>query len=180
MSFIPDLGGWTPADLMRLSWDIEYREKCYRAANPDTALEDALSDKAKGLLQHGKKIANAKKVRVSDVGLDVAHYEAVAALIDRKAIASSSAAPLLEALIESPKDAASVATDLGLMMIGTDDEIAEAVNGVWADNPKPLQDYLGGKESALGAVIGMVMKRKKGLDPAKVRAEIIKRKPDDK
>ena len=46
-----------------------------------------------------------------------------------------------------------------------------------AANPKPLQDYRAGKVSALGSLMGMVMKSGKGMNP-KVVQERLKAKLD--
>jgi len=44
-----------------------------------------------------------------------------------------------------------------------------------AQNPRPLQDYRTGKQAAMGALVGMVMKSAKGLNP-KIVQERLKQK----
>jgi aspartyl-tRNA(Asn)/glutamyl-tRNA(Gln) amidotransferase subunit B len=44
-----------------------------------------------------------------------------------------------------------------------------------AQNPKPVQDYKAGKQAAMGALVGMVMKSAKGLNP-KIVQERLKQK----
>jgi Asp-tRNA(Asn)/Glu-tRNA(Gln) amidotransferase B subunit len=43
---------------------------------------------------------------------------------------------------------------------------------VIAQNPKPLQDVRAGKMAAMGAVVGMIMKSGKGLNPKLVQERL--------
>ena len=42
----------------------------------------------------------------------------------------------------------------------------------WPRTPKPLQDYRAGKQSAIGSLVGMVMKSGKGLNPKMVQERL--------
>ena len=54
-------------------------------------------------------------------------------------------------------------------MVSDEDALRKAVEEVVAANPKSVQDYRGGKERALGFLIGQTMKAMKGkADPAGV------------
>jgi aspartyl-tRNA(Asn)/glutamyl-tRNA(Gln) amidotransferase subunit B len=44
-----------------------------------------------------------------------------------------------------------------------------------AKNPQPLADYKAGKQAALGALVGMVMKSGKGLNPKVVQERLRQR-----
>jgi aspartyl-tRNA(Asn)/glutamyl-tRNA(Gln) amidotransferase subunit B len=50
--------------------------------------------------------------------------------------------------------------------------IDAAIDAVIAQNPKPLQDYRAGKQTAMGALVGMVMKSGKGLNPKLVQERL--------
>ena len=64
----------------------------------------------------------------------------------------------------------------GLKLAGTKKpEIDAAIDAMIAQNPKSLQDYKGGKASALGALVGMIMKSGKGFN-AKLVQEALKKK----
>ena len=53
------------------------------------------------------------------------------------------------------------------------DLIAKAINNLITTNPKSLQDYRGGKKTAIGSLIGMIMKGSSGLDAKVVREKLI-------
>jgi len=49
------------------------------------------------------------------------------------------------------------------------DSLRKVVEEVIANNPKAIEDFRGGKEKALGALVGQTMKAMKGkADPASV------------
>lgn len=57
----------------------------------------------------------------------------------------------------------------GLNMVSDEDSLSKVVKEVMAANPKSVEDYRGGKERALGFLVGQAMKAMKGRgDPAAV------------
>ncbi|MEM9754147.1 MAG: Asp-tRNA(Asn)/Glu-tRNA(Gln) amidotransferase GatCAB subunit B, partial [Planctomycetota bacterium] len=73
-------------------------------------------------------------------------------------------------LVDGFVDAA--ATDLGLIQSNDTGPVDEAIDKLIADNPQPLQDYRGGKQAAFGALVGMVMRNGKGLNPKLVQQRL--------
>ncbi len=49
------------------------------------------------------------------------------------------------------------------------DELTPIIDAVLAANAKIVADFKGGKQQAIGALIGQVMKQTKGADPQVVR-----------
>jgi len=50
--------------------------------------------------------------------------------------------------------------------------IDEPIDELTANNPPPLQDLRAGKQAAMGALVGMIMKGGKGLNPKKVQERL--------
>jgi len=82
---------------------------------------------------------------------------------------------VLTRLLEKDGSAEQTATELGLIQVSDTSAIDAAINAVIAANPKPLQDYKAGKHTAMGALVGMVMKNGRGLN-AKVVQERLRDK----
>ncbi len=62
-------------------------------------------------------------------------------------------------LLDHPEqDAAAVVARLGLATVSDEAPIREAVRAAIAGNPKPVQDFLGGKGAAKGRLVGATMK----------------------
>jgi len=118
------------------------------------------------------QIANKQSRPVHGLGLSPARVAEVANLIDGNKLAASNAFPLFEALLTSDRNAAALAADLGLIQSSDTAAIDSAIEAMIAQNPKPLADYKAGKQSALGALVGMVMKNAKGLNPKMVQERL--------
>ena len=87
-------------------------------------------------------------------------------------LASSSAPAVLREMAESGGQARAVAERLGLLQASDGGAIDAAIDALFAQNPKPLQDVRAGKQAAMGALVGMVMKSGKGLNPKMVQERL--------
>jgi Asp-tRNA(Asn)/Glu-tRNA(Gln) amidotransferase B subunit len=96
----------------------------------------------------------------------------VAAMIDANQIAAASALPLLRELSRTTQDAQTAAQRLGLVQSSDTAAIDAAIDAVLAQNPKPVQDYKAGKQAAMGALVGLVMKSTRGLNPKLVQERL--------
>lgn len=127
------------------------------------------------ILSHGRRIANEKSVALGQIGISPDRFAQVAALIDSSKISASSAGAIFDKLREKDASPEELAAQLGLTQVSDTSAIDAAIDAVFATNPKPLQDYRAGKQSAMGALVGMVMKNGRGLNPKMVQ-EALKRK----
>jgi len=166
--------GLAPAEVAILAGDRATGDLLDRAisagANPKRA--------ANLLLSHGRRIANERNLPLGELGLLPDRLAEVAKLIDDNKLAPSEpAGKLLERLIESGarsnSTAEQLATELGLLQSTDMGPVDAAIDAMIAASPRPLADYKAGKQAALGALVGMVMKSAKGLS-AKVVQERLK------
>jgi aspartyl-tRNA(Asn)/glutamyl-tRNA(Gln) amidotransferase subunit B len=127
------------------------------------------------ILSHGRRIANEKSRALGDIGISPKRFAEIALLIDGNKISASSAAAIFDRLTEKDAPAEQLATELGLMQISDTGAIDAAIDAMIASNPKSLQDYLGGKQTAFGSLVGMIMKSGKGLNPKMVGERLRKR-----
>ena len=117
-------------------------------------------------------LANREGRPIHRLGIVAGRVAEVAALMDQNKIAASSALPLCEKLLEADAPAEQVAAGLGLMQVSDTGAIDAAIEAMVAQNPRPLQDYRAGKQAAMGALVGMVMKAAKGLNPKMVQERL--------
>lgn len=118
------------------------------------------------LLSHGRRLANERGVPLAKLGIQPQRVAEVAKLIDQNKIAAAEpAGKILERLMEKDGPAEAVATELGLIQANDMGTVDAAIDALIAQNPKPLQDFKAGKQAAFGALVGMVMKSAKGLNP---------------
>jgi aspartyl-tRNA(Asn)/glutamyl-tRNA(Gln) amidotransferase subunit B len=126
------------------------------------------------ILSHGRRLANERGTSLGSLNLSPQRLAEVAALIDQNKLAPAEpAGKLLEHLLAHDAPAEQAATALGLIQSSDTAAIDAAIDALLAQNPRPVQDYKAGKQAALGALVGMVMKTTKGLN-AKVVQERLK------
>lgn len=124
------------------------------------------------LLAHGRRLANEKARPVSELGISPQRFAQIARLIDAGQITASNAGPLFDRLVQSDADPADLARDMGLLLTSDSSAVDAAIDAMIAANPKPLQDYRGGKATALGALTGLIMKQVKGANPQVVQQRL--------
>jgi len=128
------------------------------------------------LLSHARRISNERNIPLGRLGLKPNRLAELAQLIDQNQLAASEpAGKVMEAMLERDESPRSLAQSLGLLQLSDDSATDSAIDAVLAKNPQPLQDYRAGKQAAMGALVGMVMKSTKGLNP-KVVQERLKQK----
>jgi aspartyl-tRNA(Asn)/glutamyl-tRNA(Gln) amidotransferase subunit B len=128
------------------------------------------------ILSHGRRLANERSVPLGNLNLKPGRLAEVAALVDANKIAAAEpAGKVLERLLDHDAPAEQIATELGLIQSSDTGAIDAAIDAMIAQNPKPLQDYKGGKQAALGALVGMVMRNGQGLNAKVVQERLRER-----
>ncbi len=127
------------------------------------------------LLSHGRRIANVKDKPLNAIGISPTRFADIAKLLEANKIAASTAGVLLDKLAEQDAEPEALAGQLGLMQVSDTSAIDAAIDAMIASNPKSLADYKAGKQSAMGSLIGMVMKSGKGLNPKMVSERLKER-----
>lgn len=90
-------------------------------------------------------------------------------LADAKTINSSVAKEVFEQIFLHDVDPKAYVKDHGLMTVNDEDALRQTLTEVIAANPQAVADYRGGKEKALGALVGQTMKAMKGkANPGRV------------
>jgi len=118
------------------------------------------------------QLANRQSKPIYELGLAPQRLAEVAALIDQNKVAASNALPLIEKLLETDSPASTAAEGLGLLQTSDTSAIDAAIDTLIAQNPKPLQDLKAGRQAAMGALVGMLMRQAKGLNPKIVQERL--------
>ena len=90
-------------------------------------------------------------------------------LTEDRAVNSSVAKEVFEKIFEEDIDPEKYVEEHGLKAVSDDGALRSTIEKVIADNPQSVEDYKGGKERALGFLVGQTMKAMKGkADPGMV------------
>ena len=96
--------------------------------------------------------------------------------IDDGTISANAGKDVLEKMVQTGKSASEIIEEEGMQQISDDSAIEDLVQKAMDANPQAIESFKSGKEAALGAIVGWVMKESKGqANPAKVN-KILKKK----
>lgn len=97
-------------------------------------------------------------------------------LIEKGTISGKIAKQVFKEIFDTGKEPKLIVEEQGLVQISNEDEIAEIVEKVIANNPQSVQDYHDGKEKAIGFLVGQVMKETRGKANPQIVNKLIKEK----
>jgi aspartyl-tRNA(Asn)/glutamyl-tRNA(Gln) amidotransferase subunit B len=97
------------------------------------------------------------------------------ASVDDKTISGNAAKAVLEEMVLTGKAPKAIIADKGMGQISDEGALETVVQKAIAANPNAIEDYKNGKASALGSIVGFVMKETKGqANPGLVQKIIAK------
>ncbi|HEX4047057.1 MAG TPA: Asp-tRNA(Asn)/Glu-tRNA(Gln) amidotransferase subunit GatB [Elusimicrobiota bacterium] len=112
---------------------------------------------------------NAENKSAAEAPFAPANLGGLAALVAEGTLSSKGAKDVFARMWETGKDPKTLVAELGLSQVSDDKQIMEWVKLAVAANPKAAADVRGGKDAAVGAIVGAVMKLSKGkANPALV------------
>ncbi|MEX2247592.1 MAG: Asp-tRNA(Asn)/Glu-tRNA(Gln) amidotransferase subunit GatB [Dehalococcoidia bacterium] len=136
-------------------------------------------------VRYAKQVANwmlgdfARLLHAS--GMDIADSKvaprdlyAMISLIEEGTITGRTAKAVFEEMFQSGKPPDVAVKELGLEQISASDEIEEIADRVIAANPRPVEDFLGGKQEALKFLVGQAMKESRGRANPATMTEILR------
>ena len=104
-----------------------------------------------------------------DIRFSPKHLAALISLADSKAITGSVAKEVFEKMFEEDIDPEAYVEAQGLKTVNDEGALRKTVERVLAENPQSVADYKGGKQKAIGFLVGQTMKAMKGkADPGTV------------
>ena len=113
------------------------------------------------------RLLKEKELDPEDIRFSPSHLAALIDLVEKRTINSTVAKEIFEVMCEEDVDPERYVEEKGLKMVSDQDALRKVVEEVIASNPQSVEDYRGGKERALGYLVGQTMKAMKGkADPA--------------
>ncbi len=117
----------------------------------------------------------AQEKTIAD-GPDAAAILQLIGAIDSGAISANTGKEVLTKMVETGKSAQQIIEESGMKQISDEGALAEIVDKAIAANDKSVADYKAGKQAALGALVGWIMKETKGqANPGKIN-ELLRNK----
>ena len=117
---------------------------------------------ANWILSDISRILNEKELEPENIPFTAEQLAKMIQLIDKGTISSAIAKKVLTELFENPKDPEEIIKEKGWIQISDEGTIKEVVMKVLENNPQSVADFKGGKDKALGFLVGQAMKETKG------------------
>ena len=114
------------------------------------------------LMGETMRLMKEKDVDAEDLRFSPENLAKLIALVDSKAINGQSAKEVFEVMFEQDIEPERYVEEKGLKTVHDESALLKAVEEVLAGNPQSVADYRGGKEKALGFLVGQTMKAMKG------------------
>jgi len=157
----------------------DYFEDCVRAgASPKSA--------ANWLMNVVSAILNERKIGIAQFEVKAGSLAELVQLADEGKVTASAARDVLARMIKDAQGGqeeglptpSGLVDDMGLGTISGGSELEGAVDEAIASSAKAVKDYLKGKEAALGAIMGQVMRLTKGKADPGLAAGLLRQKLD--
>jgi aspartyl-tRNA(Asn)/glutamyl-tRNA(Gln) amidotransferase subunit B len=145
-----------------------FEEAVELGAEPTAAANWVTQDLA-GLLNKSRLDVAASKVTPR-------HVADVVALVEAGTISATGAKQVLEESFETGQAAGEVVERRGLTQVSDAGRLEAWVDEAIAENPGPVEQFRGGKEAALNALVGPVMKKSGGSANASLVRELLQRR----
>ena len=108
------------------------------------------------------RMLNAAGIEVTESKVKPADLASMLKMISEGAISGKIAKSVFEEMFETGKSPEEIVKAKGMTQITSEAEIYPIVDRVIAENPRIVQDFLGGKEKSFGFLVGQVMKYTQG------------------
>ncbi|MGE5590727.1 MAG: Asp-tRNA(Asn)/Glu-tRNA(Gln) amidotransferase subunit GatB [Bacillota bacterium] len=121
------------------------------------------------------RIMNARAAESDEIPITPKQLADTLKLIDQGTISGKIAKTVFEEMMATGKDPEVIVKEKGLVQISDTSELEKVIADVIAANPQPVADFRGGKETALGFLVGQVMKATRGKANPGMVNELLRR-----
>jgi aspartyl-tRNA(Asn)/glutamyl-tRNA(Gln) amidotransferase subunit B len=114
------------------------------------------------LMTETMRLLKEHEMDAADIRFSPGNLAKLIDMVDNGTINATVAKTVFEVIFEKDVDPESYVEEHGMKSVNDEDAIREVIRKVLDDNAQAVQDYRGGKEKALGALVGQTMKATKG------------------
>ncbi len=119
---------------------------------------------------------NEQGLAYDEIPLSPENLASLLRLLEKGTISGKIAKELLVEVIQTGRDPALIVKEKGLEQVSDESVLLEVIDRVIEENPEVVADILGGKDKAIGFLVGKVMKETRGMaNPGKVNIMLRKK-----
>ena len=164
------------AELLTASQDTaDYFEAILNAAPPESKTSGAFAKAASNwMLGEMARLLNQSGIGVTETRVTPESVAQLQQMVDDSTLSSTMAKTVFEKMFETGDSPKKIAESEGLVQISDADAVLAAVMDAIESNPDPVQDYLGGKQQAMGFLVGQVMKATRGKANPRMASQMVR------
>ena len=126
------------------------------------------------------RLLNAENIDIADAEVTPQMLSDLIDMQEKSEISGKTAKDVFEQVFRTGKTPQAIVQEQGLGQIESSDEVAQAVIAVIAANPKPVQEYINGKEEAIKFLVGQVMRETRGRAKPDVILQLLRENLNEK
>ena len=123
-------------------------------------------------------ILNERRIGIAEFEVPPPRLAELVRLADEGKLTAQAARKILGKMIETGKAAPTLVMEMGVETIGEAGDLAPIIEQAIASAPKAVEDYLKGKQKAMGALVGQVMRLTRGKADPKLTQQLLREKLD--
>ena len=149
----------------------DFLDECVKCgAKPKAASNWILSDIS--------RLLNENNLEPSQIPFKPEHLAKLIEIIDKGTISNTAGKKVIEELFKNPRDPEIIVKEKGLVQINDESALLKIVVEIIDKNPQSVADYKGGKDKAIGFLVGQTMRATKGQGNPQMLNKLIKEELD--
>ncbi len=167
-------GGLTEYDAGQITLSIhlaDYLDECMKyGAKGKLASNWILSDIS--------RLLNENNMDASQIPIPAEYLAKLISIIENGTISNNAGKKVVEELFVKPRDPEIIVKEKGLIQISDESALLKIVIEIIDNNPQSVADYKGGKDRAIGFLVGQTMRATKGQGNPQILNKLIKEELD--
>jgi aspartyl-tRNA(Asn)/glutamyl-tRNA(Gln) amidotransferase subunit B len=131
---------------------------------------------ANWIVQNLAAVLNERELSPGDLELEPRQLADVIRIVEDGTVSVTAGKQVLEEVVTTGKPAEQVVEERGLRQVSDTGPLEAWVDEAIAENPGPVEQFRGGKEGALNAVVGQVMKKSRGSANPKLVQDLLRQR----
>jgi len=131
---------------------------------------------ANWIVQNLAAVLNERELAPSDLQLEPHQLADVIRIVEDGTVSATAGKQVLDEVVTTGKPAEQVVDERGLRQVSDTAALEAWVDQAIAENPGPVEQFRGGKDGALNAVVGQVMKKSGGSANPKLVQDLLRQR----
>jgi aspartyl-tRNA(Asn)/glutamyl-tRNA(Gln) amidotransferase subunit B len=131
---------------------------------------------ANWITQNLVAVANDRGIDLDTIEVDAAQVAAIVRLVADGAVSSTAGKQVLDEVVVTGKPAEQIVDERALRQVSDTAQLEAWADEAIAENAGPVEQFRGGKEGAINALVGQVMKKSRGSANPQVVQQILRQR----